>query len=272
MIMKTKILIPLTVFIFFVTVTLSAQDCYVVMKIKGTIILEGTGRALLKDDRICGNDNVIFKSTDAVAIVHSESKGRYTLKANKNRLSELESVLKYSVSAALSKSKNALDTRSETEPLSEVLWDVYCVIGKYIIDNEETMLPVNDNNYFTIRFKYNESPYEVKLSNEENKIVIDRETIRKQAGIQILPDYIEDAALYYQGSINSETPRIISTCDLNFPDEKLLAAELSNYVVLLKTSGSPEEKIQDELVQYMFNSYGKVNRDYFLNWVNENVK
>ena len=269
MIMKTKILIPLTVFIFFVTVTLSAQDCYVVMKIKGTIILEGTGQALLKDDRICGNDNVIFKSTDAVAIVHSESKGRYTLKANKNRLSELESVLKYSVSAALSKSKNALDTRSETEPLSEVLWDVYCIIGKYIIDNEETMLPVNDNNYFTIRFKYNESPYEVKLSNEENKIVIDRETIRKQAGIQILPDYIEEVALYYYSSNN---PRIINTFDLTFPDQKTLAEDLSSYVMLLKTSGSPEEKIQDELVQYMFNSYGKVNRDYFLNWVNENVK
>lgn len=270
--MKTKILALLTLIILLITTTLSAQDCYVVMKIKGTIILEGSGKELQKDDRICGNDNVVFKSSDAVAVVHSESKGRYTLKISKSRISELEGTLKYTVSNALSKSKSSLDTRSETESLSDELWDVYCVIGKYLIDTEEDKYPANDKNYFTIRFKYNETPYEVKLTNENNKILIDREIIKKQTDIQNFPDYIEEVALYYRSSNNTDNPAVISTFDLTFPDEKNLATELSSFIVLLKASGSSEDKIQDELVQYMFNSYGKVNRDYFLKWVNENVK
>ena len=269
--MKTKILIPLALFVFFVPLLLSAQDCYVVMKIKGTIILEGTGHALLKDDQICGNDNVIFKSADAVAIVHSESKGRYTLKVSKSRISELENVLKSSVLAALSKSKNSLDTRSETEPLSEVLWDVYCVIGKYLIDTEEDKYSVNDNDYFTIRFIYNDSPYEIKLANEVNNIIIDKEIIKTQTAINKLPDFLEDVALYYYNSRNSDKPQIINTFDLTFPDEKILVDELSSYVMMLRTSGKSEETIQDELVQYMFNSYGKINKEPFLLWLNKEV-
>lgn len=81
--MRVKIILLLTGVFLVSPLLLKGQDCYIIMKIKGTIVLESTGQVLQKDDQICGNDNVIFKTADAVAIVHSTSKGKYTLRAKK---------------------------------------------------------------------------------------------------------------------------------------------------------------------------------------------
>jgi len=242
------------------------------MKIKGSIVLESTGQALQKDDKVCSNDNVIFKTADAVALVHSASKGRFTLRSNKSRLSELEGVIMLTVSSALSKTKKTLDTKSLDSEVRDEFDVVYCVIGKYDIPLIDAANTESEDNYFILRFKHNNDDHEIKLKSEENVISLDRETILKP----LLKEYsyiiLPDVALYYHSSNNPDEPKLIDAFDLLFPDEKSLAEDLSNFKVLLKTSGRSDEQIQDDLIVYMYNAYGAVNKDSFLKWLNFNVK
>lgn len=270
--MKTKISVLLPLILFLAPLMLKAQDCYIIMKIKGTIVLESTGQVLQKDDQICGNDNVIFKTADAVAIVHSTSKGKYTLRANKSRSSELEGVIASTVSSVLSKNKAALDTRSGDKPLAEEFGVMFCVLGNYELDLDEDKYPVGKDNYFMIRFKHKGNTYEIKLNNNSNTVYLEKETILTPLAKDEEVNNLEDVALYYCSIKNPENPMLINAFDLSFPDEKKLADELSNYVMLLRTSGKAEEEIQDELLKYMYDAYGNVNEESFLKWVKENVK
>ncbi len=270
--MKTKIITLLTGVFLLAPMLLKAQDCYIIMKIKGTIVLESTGQVLQKDDQICGNDNVIFKTADAVAIVHSTSKGKYTLRAKKSRTSEIEGVIISAVSSVLSKNKATLDTRSDDKPLIEEFGVVFCIIETYKLDLNENEYPAGKDNYFMIRFMYKDTPYKIKLRYNNNIVYMDKETIftplAKDVGLVML----EDVSLYYYDSKNPDNPKLINAFDLSFPEEKKLADELSNYVMLLKTSGKTEEEIQEEIIKYMYDAYGNVNEESFLKWVNENVK
>lgn len=270
--MKTIILILLAGVFFLAPVSLKGQDCYIIMKIKGTIVLESTGQVLQKDDQICGNDNVIFKTADAVAIVHSTSKGKYTLRAKKSRASEIEGVIISTVSSVLSKNTATLDTRSGDSPLVDEFGVVFCVINTYELSLDEGEYPADKDNYFLVRFIHKDTPYEIKLKINNNVVHINREIIHpvlvKDAGLTKL----EDVSLYYCSNKNPGNPQLINAFDLSFPDEKKLADELSNYMMLLRTSGKTEEDIQEELIKYMFDVYGNVNNENFLKWVNENVK
>ena len=268
--MKTKYIL---LFILLLTPYLvKAQDCYIIMKIKGTIVLESTGQILQKDDQICGNDNVIFKTPDAAALVHSPSKGRYTLRANKSRIGELEGVITSAVSSALSKKTANLDTKSIDLPVKDEFDVVYCIIDEYEFTLEDGEYPVSDENYFMLRFKYKNSLKEIRLNNYSNVVYFNKQTIFSQLETGEGIDLIEDVALYYYSNQNKDNPKLIDAFDLSFPDEKMLANELSNFKVLLVNSGRPEEQIQDDLTVYMYNTYGMVSKSSFLKWVKDNVK
>jgi len=242
------------------------------MKLKGTIVLESTGQVLQKDDQICGDDKVIFKTSDAAALVHSSTKGRYTLKANKSKVGELEGVLISAVSSALSKKTANLETKSLDLPVREEFDVVYCILDKYEFTIDDSVYPVNDENYFMIRFKFNNISKEIKMDYNNNVVYLNKHTILEQIANDGGINLIGDVALYYISNQYSDNPKIVDVFDLSLPDENMLTNELSNFKVLLKNSGRSDEQIQDDLVVYMYNAYGNVNRDSFLKWVNNNVK
>ena len=254
------------------TLTLKAQDCYIVMKIKGTIVLESTGQILQKDDQICGNDKVIFKTPDAAALVHSSTKGRYTLKSNKSRVGELEGVISSVVSSALSKKTANLDTKSLDLPVKNEFDVVYCIIDEYELALEEGENPVNEENYFMLSFMHNNKPLEIKLKSSGNTVYFNKEDIFTQMVSDGNFYLIEVAVLYYINSENKDNPKPIDAFDLVFPDEKNLADELSNFKVLLRNSGRSEEAINEDLIAYITNAYGIVNNANFIEWANKNVK
>ena len=270
--MKTKSLILLPFLFLLIPSVLQAQDCYIIMKIKGTIVLESTGQILQKDDQICGDDKVIFKTSNAAALVHSSTKGRYTLKANKSRMGELEGVLVSAVSTALSKKTATLDTKSLEIPVREEFDVVYCLINEFelILDNGE--YPFSDENYFMLRFKYKDTTYEIKLTNNNNIVYLNKQSILEQIEYDGETKLIEDAALYYYNIQSKDNLQIIDAFDISIPDEKTLANELSNFKVLLKNSGRSEDVIKEDLIVYMYNAYGTVSKNSFLKWLNENVK
>lgn len=246
-----------------------AQDCFIVMKIKGTIVIESTGRTLQKDDQVCSTDNVIFKSKDAAAIVHSTSKGRYTLKANKSRISELEGMIVCAVSSALSKSKSTLDTRGNDSEYEEDLSERYCLIDGYEFAVNESN--ISDDNYFLLSFIHNGMPVEIRLNNKGNNVFIDRNTVMipeiKESG----QEYIDDAAIYLCSESAPGKRKAVYAFDLSFPDKEKLKEELSGYVDLLRLSGKADELIPEELEKYVTDTYGKINKSEFRNWLLDNI-
>lgn len=246
-----------------------AQDCFIVMKVKGTIVIEGTGKTLQKDDQVCSSDNVIFKSKDAAAIVHSASKGRYTLKANKSRISEMEGMIVCAVSSALSKSKSTLDTRGNESTLEEELIERYCVIDSYNLTYNENEL-TNDN-YFLLSFMLNEKSVEIRLNNKENNVFINRKIIMIPEIMESGQEYIDDAAIYLCSVNAPDKRKTVDAFDLTFPDKGRLKEELSGYIDLLKASGKTDELIPGELEKYMTDTYGKINKESFQVWVYKEI-
>lgn len=247
----------------------TAQDCYIVMKIKGSILLESTGKALQKDDQVCSSDNVIFKSKDAVAIVHSPTKGRYTLKANKSRISELEGMIVCSLNNALSKSKNTLDTRSGDNPDELDFGDRYCILDTYQLITALKGNEISSDNYFVLSFNLDEKPYEIKVRNEQNTIYLDRDAVMVQEIRQSGQDYIDDVALFLCSNSSPGTRKIIDAFDVSLPDKVKLSEELINYADLLRASGKTDDAIPGELEKYVSDTYGKINKDLFINLINE---
>lgn len=176
------------------------------------------------------------------------------------------------VSSVLSKNTATLDTRSSDTPLIDEFGVVFCVIDTYELYLDEDEYPAGKDNYFMIRFTHKDTPFEIKLKNNNNVVYLNKETIFTPLLKDAKLTKLEDVSLYYCSNKNSDKPKLINAFDLSFPDEKKLANELSNYIMLLRTSGKTEEDIPEEIIKYMFDVYGNVNNDNFLKWVNENVK
>ena len=264
-----KLLIPaLLIYLIIYSGEVTGQDCFIVMKIKGTIVLESNGKTLQKDDQICSSDNVIFKSKDAAAIVHSSSKGRYTLKANKSRISEIEGLIVSAVSSALSKSKSSLDTRSGNPPKDEISINRYCVIDSYELSTDLNYVP--DDCYFILGLNLYDKALEIKLRNNGNIVYIDRETILIPEIKASEQEYIDDAAIYLCCN-SSEFRKTVDAFDITFPGKKNLVKELFDYSELLKASGKSDEAIEEELVKYTEENYGSINKEEFLKEIRKEV-
>ncbi|MCX6160861.1 MAG: hypothetical protein NTV87_05940 [Ignavibacteriae bacterium] len=277
--MKTKnlffVIIISVVLLAALYAPLRAQECYIVMKVRGEIVLESTGKVLKNGDEVCFADNIIFKTADAIAVVHSASKGRYTLRVNKSDRNELSEMITTVVASALSQNTGEMNTRSwevNADALSELkneFADVYCVVGKSRIFADGGTFPMNGKNNFQIRYLYEGEKINKDLSFSENSFFIDKGSVYIIDGKEIDASKVKSVSLYYVNK-NENTEKFIRTFSLIFPDLEQLKKELSDYASDLSISGMKTEEISEELYSYTSDIYGSINYQGFMDWINAN--
>ena len=245
--------------------SLFSQDCYIVLKVKGTIILESTGEKLVKDTKVCSLDEISFGSKDAVAILYNSSNGRFTLKPDKSSQSELSGVIKTAVANALSTSRANADTRGDEYDIKKIIKDPFYVIGSNEFFPDPDDYPLNVKNYFFIKYDYSGKTITSRLNNTQNSFILDFNSVFNADDNPIDQSEVENVTLYYFNE--KEIP--VKTFSLIFPDTTAVINELSPFISELKASGKTNEEIVNEILYYMYDVYGAVSPENLRKWVSK---
>lgn len=243
-----------------------SQDCYIVLKVKGTITLENTGEILQKDSKVCAGDNVSFGSPDAAAILYNSSNGRYTLKPNRSSESELSGIIRSLVSNALSTSHANVDTRGEEYDLKKLFKNNFYVIGSNEIFPDADDYPLTDSSYFYITFMYSEMTITSRLKNSKNSFFLDKRSVYTVDRKEIEQNEIDNVTLNYF----NKNGRSVKAFKLRFLDTESIRSELTPYITELRSSGKTDEEIINEVLYYIYDIYGPFSSDNLRKWLSDN--
>lgn len=282
---------------FFITCLLAhSQDCYIVQKVKGEIIIEKTGQAMKAGDQICSNENIIFKDASCAAIVHSTVSGRFVIKPNKETTPEIQNVIKAAINSVISPSNATLSYKYVFDPddkngndldgpvevnfaikdlLTEFM-EPYFVLGEYRLKLNRKKYSMDENNYFQIEYNYSNKLIEKKLGFSNDTLILNKEIFN----IDGLQTYEQKVTIYY---VNYEKKIKIKSFELLFANDEEVYTELNelyqnlknekkNNVDIEKKLTSNEKKlpirIENELKWYIIDVYGNKNEDNVKLWLN----
>ncbi|MCX6165587.1 MAG: hypothetical protein NTU73_12130 [Ignavibacteriae bacterium] len=264
--MKAKFVLFLVVFILSFTGLLKSQ-CYTVLSVKGEIVLEKTGQPIKEMDEICANDKLVFSSAESKAAVLSSEQGRFIIKmSGKKRGNDLTTFVK----SVLFQGTGNLSSRG-TVSLETEFEDEYFVTGVNKLQVDSKTYPMDSDKFFFIRYKYKDNEVNKKLKFSNDTLFFENENIYSVDGENIKQSLIESVNLYYYEK-DKNTSTKISTFKLVFANEKKLQDDLNSYVFLLKKSGKDKSYIEEEVLLYIMDVYGKINIDNTKVWMSKNLE
>lgn len=244
-----------------------AQDCYIVMKVKGEIVNESTGSTISADDKICSNDKITFKSNDAAAMLYNSSDGKFTIKPDKKSRKEISGIISTYVANALSKVQKQTNTKSlkfgndnKKSQLSNDVSDLF-IIGQFqmfaICDDYSAASPI------TAKYEYNGAMQTVTLVNTGSGYMLDKESVYTINGTAVDQETI-DAVTFYCN--DKEMVKVI----LRFPDVESLKTEISDYIKILRAKGKTDYEIYYLVEEYFYAIYGKYEPNNFNQFLSDN--
>ena len=239
------------------------SQCYTVLSIKGEIISEKTGQPIKEMDEICATDKLTFNSKDSKAAVLSSEQGRFVVKLsdkkNGNGLTAF-------VSSILNPGKERLSTKYiDTDELElanlnfykEEFGSNYFIIKESRIYIDSAIYPMNNENYFYVKYLYDGKEIEKKLKYDKDKLFLNKE-IFNDNGNTFDHDKVDSVRLYYSSrKINGQ--KKLTTFKLSFLDEEKLKSELSNYISILRKTEKTNYMIVEEVSFLINDVYGNVN-------------
>ena len=264
--MSPKAVLP---FLFSLTLSLAlcGQDYYV-LQVKGIVKKVKTGALIKTKDMVKADDQLTFSSSsDAVAVVSAKS-GRFILKPGKSTKSnELMSYVK----DALSPASTRLSTRSGV--LNNIL-DLRALFSQPILLLPELhykingqSFPIAEKTFFYIQYQYKGEPINKQLKiNPDSLLIINRSDLFKIDGKPVDESEIKTPVLHYYSDNGSV---LISPLTFTLADLTKVKNEVD---VLIETRGSSEKdpsKIQNEILDYLSEQYGKVDGDNLNRWLNK---
>lgn len=247
------------IIILFLGLVLNAQtEKYIVLKVKGKILLKKNNKELKPKDEINSNDEIIFTTQDAVAALHSPQKGRFTLRAqtdNKTKSGFL-ALVKNSLTPA---SERLSSKRSKTKSFDETIDSTLCIISqaKYKLTDE---YPVDENNYFILK-PLDKKAKPIKLNIVDGYLVIESKSLKPNKS------YFTKFDLIYKSKTDE---KLLKNMAISIIKEQEVKKDLNAYIKVLQNDGYDNKKIKDAILAYLFDMYGKFNDYEINNWLKTN--
>jgi hypothetical protein len=264
--MKNKKFLFVIAFLIFLSGQVKSQ-CYTVLSVKGEIILEKTGQPIKEMDEICASDKLKFSTPDSKAAVLNTEQGRFILKVSgKKRENDLTAYVK----SVLFQGTGNLSSRGIVS-LETEFGDEYFVAGANKLQIDINNYPMDSSRFFFLRYNYEGQEINKKLKYSNDTLILEKNGTYKIDGKEINPDLVESVSLYYYEK-EKNTSTKISSFKLVFAEEKKLSDELNTYINLLKKSGKDKTYIEEELLLYIMDVYGKINVDNMREWLSKNIK
>ncbi len=264
--MSPKAVLP---FLFSLTLSLAlcGQDYYV-LQVKGIVKKVKTGALIKTKDMVKADDQLTFSSpSDAVAVVSPKS-GRFILKPGKpTKSNELMSYVK----DALSPASTRLSTRSGG--LNNIL-DLKAFFSQPILLLPELQynvngqsFPIAEKTFFFIQYQYKGEQINKQLKiNSDSLLIINRSDLFKIDGKPVDESEIKVPVLYYYSDNGSV---LISPVSFTLADLATVKNEIDVLVEALGPSEKDSSKIQNEILDYLSEHYGKVDGDNLKRWINQ---
>ncbi|OQY04627.1 MAG: hypothetical protein B6I20_02715 [Bacteroidetes bacterium 4572_117] len=266
--MKT---ISVILFAIFTTLNFQTENYYVI-KTKGDIYNETSSKNLVQGDAIKAGDKLKFTQKDAMALVISDNRGRFTIKYP-DRIEESEGALTVFVKNALiANQQNRLSTRSVAIQSTVKHLDSYFgdndfnVIGdKLVVKISKNYYPISRGYDIIARYFINDKEYGKELSATNQTMVLSRTKFELPGDKEV---YVEDVDIFKM-NVTADEEDLISTINLRFIVKADLEKEFVTIINKFDDGRISKSKLKSLLVNYFNEFYGKTDEFYLNQYISQ---
>jgi hypothetical protein len=252
----------------------SSNDFYQIIHVNGVVLTQKTQTPLKIGMKIENHEQLLFKTTDASLIVSNQNRGRFIIKSpsQKNAKGELvafakDVVLPFTGNTNLSTRGNGAPIRYFNEYLGDTTF--YIIGSKLEFEVDHTKYAISPNQFFQLRYQWNDSTKVVKLPHTNNQVVLDGEKLFGNSSpkianpqkfelfwVVVRPRSVEKLAVFYP----------------KFLDEETLKAEYTVLFDLIANQRLSESEYHKHIYGYFQDVYGKTDENALTNWLEANFK
>jgi hypothetical protein len=226
-----------------------------VIKVNGQILFVKTGTNLkIGDDFTYGTPLKFISNYSKAAIVNPKI-GRYILQpTSKGKVKILPATTNVtSRSGALI---NLIDLKNHFKGR-------YLILGGEKLQIGKEAYPMDENHFFYLKFKMGDEFIAKKLNHENNKLILNKESIFSIDGKSI-PATEKEMSIYYRDESKKKSYKI-NTFTPVFPDLAILSKEVT--VLLDNSNFKTSSRKIDEITTFVNEFYGTPQKDNLLNWI-----
>ena len=245
-------------------------ETYYIIKVKGDIVNQRTGKHLAQGDAILATDPLKFKDENSLALVISDARGRFKLKYPKKEKEDNIEFTAFVKSALVSINKVQFSTRSiiTNAPINDLKSflgeDEFTVIG----NNLDVQLNKSKFTNQKVVAKYEKKGEKVdkELITEDYKLQLSRSTLGVKSYGEVKIFHVE----FYTQLKSANTEEKITRLDVNFIDKAALKDELKTIIGVYKKKEYTKPQMKKFLMEYFGDFYGNTHL-YTLNEFVEKV-
>lgn len=247
--------------ILFSVLTLSSYQTenYYIIKVKGDIVNQRTGEHLAQGDTILATDELTFLDENSVALVVSDTRGRFKLKCpEKNEENNLENtaLVKQSLFAS---NRNLFKTRAivTNAPVNDLKTflgdDEFTVIGN------ELDVPLNKSRFVNqkVGAKYENKGQQVdkELVTEDYNLQLSRSALGVKTYGEVKLFHVD----FYIKTVALDVEEKITRLDVNFIDKNALLDEFKTIIGVYKKKEYTKPQMKQFLMEYFGDFYGNTH-------------
>jgi hypothetical protein len=238
-------------------------DEFSVIKVIGDIKHSKSNKALFTGDKVFSNEKLKFAQNTSKAALINKDKGRFMLQHTESG----------TVSAGLMPALNNVSSRAgallNAIDLKKHFEDKYLILNGYEIEISSKSFPMDEKNFFFLRFDYKGEEISKKISFKENKLLLNPDEILKIDGKAISLKEGTKMSLNYRNS-SDNTSTQISVFEPVFVNEKILKDECKLIAFELGSETNSESK-KEHILAYLTENYGKAHQESLYNWLKQNL-
>jgi len=241
-----------TSLLLLITVQVHGQY-YQIIHVKGEISKTASGELLKPGDRLMEDEEITFKSPEAMAAALNPEKGRFIIRADSGQENTVDII--YILKSTITPVRGGMSTRAAGINNAFDL-KVYFAEATYVWAGNEIFLPVSrsafpldESNYFFLRYQYKGEEINKKVGTEANALLMKQEDVFRVDDKEINPFDVSDYELFYYQS-EAEESTLIAEIDFVLISQEVLGTV---YKAFETTSKYPYNDVAD-----MFSDmYGK---------------
>jgi hypothetical protein len=242
----------MVIIMLFSVVSVFSQVNYRVIKVNGRIVYVRTGNSMTQGDVFTEDEDLSFQTPNSRAAVINPNLGRFILSPdNYENLSAAKSNFLPAMSN-LSTRGGIINNMTDLQNQFSDNMVILCQAGYFL---NPYKFPMNENQFFFLKFEYKGEEINKKLSFEQNKLILSREEILKVDQMPIKEIDKPDISFYYY---NNGVAEYISDFNLILPDLEELDAELR--IILDESPDKSYNQKVNDISAYLFEFYGKPDK------------
>lgn len=239
-----------------------AQLPFKVITVNGEIVAVKANVTLQNGIEVLSNENFDFRKPNSRAAMINSERGRIVLTEQNATDAFSKAAFAPAISAVSSRSSSMVSQADIKSYFSDKL----LVIDRLEVKIGSDLYPLDENNFFFVRYTYKGETINKRLPFKGNSLVLDKAEIYVVDGKPIeSPDKNELGLYYYRkGSqtpesvfISSFSPAFVKTTDIK-PEIAIIVDEFK---------GKPADQIIGEVYDYLTTFYGSIDKAILEKWV-----